>query len=271
MNQMEKNERFRQVKIYATIALLFSLSIPLFPLASSAAGMPLTADIVCEDFPPFFTPSLPGDGMAGEIIREAFKENNVAVRFNYVPYARALIYFKEGKFPVHVGTSAVFSEAEKSTFISRSFIWVRWRLFTYKKPAPEFNSLAHLKSLKIGSYIGATDTALYRKAGLQPFEQKSMDALLKMLHYGRVDAVSIIDLAFYSKARELYPDESDLFKASAPIFQTDGSVMFSKKHPDGEKLARLFEKGLAGLRKNGRLRQIVERYYGGKLPPNTLY
>ena len=259
------------MKRIGILALSFSIVLPLCSRAAPAGTQPLTADIVCEDFAPFFSHSLPVDGMVGEIVREAYKDSGVAIRFSYVPYARALIYFKEGKYPVHVGTSAVFSEGEKSAMIIRPFMRIRWRLFTYGKSAPEFKALADLKALQIGSYIGAFDTAIYRKAGLQPFEQSSMDALLKMLHYGRVDAVSIVDMAFYAKAKQLYPNESDQFKASAPVFQTDGSVMFSKKHPDGEKLSLIFEKGLAELKRSGRLRQIVERYYGGKVPPNTLY
>jgi polar amino acid transport system substrate-binding protein len=241
--------------------------------ASQHTAAALTADVICEDFPPYFSPSLPFDGMVGEILQESFKGSGVAVRFNYVPYARALKYFKDGKYPIHTGTSAVFTADDKAAAMSIvPFVKVRWCLFSYNRPIPEYRKIEDLRQWQIGSYIGAVDIAMFRNAGIRTQELRSMDVLVKMLHYGRIDFVSICDIAFYPKARELYPDEMDRFKVSRPLFEVDGSVMFTKKHPDGERLSALFKKGFAALKSSGGLRRIVEKYYGkGKMPDDILF
>ena len=261
----------RMKGFYTAWTFLSALMIFFTPAPRAASA--LTADVICEDFPPYFSPSLPGDGMTGEILREAFKSSGVTVRFSYVPYARALIYFRDGKYPIHTGTSAVFSAEEKNAaMIISPFIKVRWRLFSYNRPIPDYRTLKDLRAYQIGSYIGAADIPVYRNAGIRPMELSSMDSLVKMLHYGRIDFVSICDIAFYPKARELYPDELDRFKVSRPVLEVDGSVMFSKKHPEGERLAALYKKGFNELKRSGGLQRIVEKYYGkGKMSADILY
>ena len=173
---------------------------------------------------------------------------------------------------MHSATSAVFTPYEKrSTIIVHSFLNVRWCLFSYDRPPISFKRIEELRKYHIGTYIGGADNSLIRKAGIVPEEKSSLESLIKMLHYGRLDAVSICDIAFYPKAYQLYPADKEKFSVSRPVIQVDGSVMFSKKHPDGERLSRIFAKGLAELKRSGRLRQIVGRYYGKGQAPDGVF
>ena len=231
-----------------------------------------TVEVVCENLTPYFTETLSDDGIMGSIVREAFKNAGYQVHFNYVPYARALLYFKEGKYPLHLGTSTVFqNDPISDKIISESLFNVTWRFFTYDKPMPKYTSLKDLKGYKIGTYIGSIENDILISNDITPEAKTSMDTLVQMLKINRLDLVSILDVAFVQKARELFPTEYQKFAQSKPIITVDASVMFTKTNPEGEKLSNIFKFEVAKLIKNGFVLRSLERYYGKGNVPEDVY
>jgi polar amino acid transport system substrate-binding protein len=231
-----------------------------------------TIEVVCEDFAPYFSASLPNDGILGGIVREAFKNAGYQVHINYIPYARAVMYIKEGKYPVNLGTWSVFAnDPEKVNISYVSCFNVAWRFFSYDKPVPQYKELKDLKGFKIGTYLGAMDNPIFAENGLKVEEKTNMDSLVKMLQMNRLDLVSITDAAFIQKAKELFPTEIEKFKFEKPWIVVDGSVMFSNKHPDGLKFYKIFLEESKKLNSSGYILSSLEKYYGKGKVPEDIY
>ena len=248
------------------------LSIGLFLIATVFGyAQNGTVEVVCEDFSPYFTASLPDDGILGGIVREAYKNAGYQVHFNYVPYARAVMYFKEGKYPVHVATMATFAnDPEKANISFVTCFNVSWRFFSYEKPVPQYKELKDLQGLKIGTYLGSMDGPILVENGIQVEEKTNMDSLVKMLQMKRLDLVSITDAAFIQKAKELFPKEIEKFKFEKPWIVVDGSVMFINKHPDGLKFYKIFQEESKKLNSSGYILSSLEKFYGkGKVPEDV--
>lgn len=226
------------------------------------------AELVVEKYPPFFNNELPGGGMIPEIIDAAFKaaKSDFKVKIVHKPYARAIRELKKGLYPMHSGASSHEMNSEDMKLIKiYTPINVRWILVRYNKDIPK-----DLKKLTIGTYIDSFDSKLLREQGYTVDEKPTLDSQLKSLYSGRVDLISLVDLAFYSKVKELYPSEVNKFKEKTYLL-IGGDIYISLKHPQGKEINEVFEKGFKIIKKDGTFLKIVEKYYGkGKVPKEII-
>lgn len=226
------------------------------------------AELVVEKYPPFFNNELAGGGMIPEIIDSAFKAANsdFKVKIIHKPYARAIRELKKGLYPMHSGASSHEMSSEDMKFIKvYTPINVRWIFVSYNKSVPK-----ELKTLTIGTYIDSFEAKLLREQGYKVDEKPNLDSQLKSLYSGRVDLISLVDLAFYSKVKELYPNEINKFKEKTYLL-IGGDIYISLKHPQGKEIDEVFEKGFKIIKKDGTLLKIVEKYYGkGKVPKEII-
>ena len=111
-----------------------------------------------DPWPPFLSPDLPGQGVALEIVTEAFKREGYELTMNFVPWARAIDGVKKATgsgdgYDVLVGT---WWTEERTKFLHYSESYLENRIKFIKRSGDDFeyNGLASLDNKKVGIIRG---------------------------------------------------------------------------------------------------------------------
>ncbi|MBW2607603.1 MAG: transporter substrate-binding domain-containing protein [Deltaproteobacteria bacterium] len=246
--------------IFTTI-LMFGLMIPSF------AADEIVVKFGSSDNPPFWSETLPQDGMCGEILHAISGEIDVKSVIEYLPMAR--VYDKYAGNAV--GNPEFFLPYhEYAAIIPIAFY--RSAIFYYKPHHQKeiiFNRLADLRGYVIGVQKGTiTDKSYFDRAGIRFEESYSQESLFRKLTLGRIDLCIEIDLSGRLAIKRLFPKEVHNFGrveisgSASPI-----TIMIEKNFPKGEKLGRKYKEGLRKIVGNGKYREILEKYYDkGNIP-----
>lgn len=225
-------------------------------------GQELVAEMIHPDFAPYYTQKKGYDdfGILPAIASEAFKQQGIPVKHDWMPYARALMLFREAQVPIHLGNDAIFTN---DTYIrSVKVLKIEFRFYSYTHKSLAYNDLSELKKYKIGTYISGGAVPVLTQNGISPEYKKNTEILVKMLYAERLDFATTESLGFLTCAKELYPEAfPSLFVSDQIILSGHGSIMFNTKHPDGQKLYGIFIKEYNKLKKNKQIYKIAERYF----------
>ncbi|GEM_PF-7212 len=214
--------------------------------------------------PPYVGEHLANKGFAIQVISEAFAEVNYDVKFEFMPYQRAMIAAKKGSVD---GLAPTFVDPANTSFAYSNEFPGNIVGFLKKKTTDltgysdenltEKERLDQLKSYHIGLVKGAgihpaleTDEykTFYVKHDLQNIDKLAMDRL----HLVAIDKYSAAD-ALVNFRPHLIGDLT--FMRPALAFH-DFSIGFSKNKSDYEKHLKAFNKGLKLLEESGRLEAI---------------
>lgn len=247
-----------------TVILLFGLMIPLIP---SFAADEIIVTFGSSKNPPFWSETLPQDGMCGEILHAISREIDIQSVIEYLPMARVYDKYTGNA----VGNPDFFLPYhEYAAIIPIAFY--RSAIFYYKPRQQKeiiFNRLADLRGYVIGVEKGTiTDKSYFDRAGIRFEESYSREALFRKLKLGRIDLCIEIDLSGQLALKRLFPKEDHHFERLAiPGSDNPITIMIDKNFPNGEKLVRNYREGLRIIMENGKYRDILEKYYGkGNIP-----
>lgn len=118
------------------------------------ASTPHPIRFAAEDWPPFVSPSLPGEGLSGSMVRFAFARAGYGLQVDYFPWKRTM---QSGLHdPAYAGFMAVWRtpEREKLCHFSAPIGTTQTVLAHLKDGPPQASSLAQLKGIKIGTVAG---------------------------------------------------------------------------------------------------------------------
>jgi polar amino acid transport system substrate-binding protein len=143
------------MSIVKTVALLAGLALS--GAAAAADGPAAAAPLIrfaAEDWPPFISPALPGEGLSGSMIRLAFERAGYRLRVDYFPWKRTM---QSGLHdPAYAGFLAVWRTPEREKLCHFSApIGNTLTVLAYLKDDPlPVASLAQLGGVKIGTVAG---------------------------------------------------------------------------------------------------------------------
>ena len=109
-----------------------------------------TIRLATVDWPPYYGPDYPQDGPLAEIARAALKEMGHDLSITYMPWSRALVLVREGKFD---GLFGAYRNSERSRYIefTKTPIGVAEIVFfARKEKIIRYKKLEDLKGLRIG-------------------------------------------------------------------------------------------------------------------------
>ncbi len=236
------------------------------PLYSEEKGVK-TVVLEANEALPYWSKTLPSDGIAGEIVHSLSKASGLYTEIVFKPLSRMI----EDDTNNDLGNPAFFMANQDFAAIIPIALY-HVSLYYYDsehKDKIEFKSLSDLKGKKVGVLKGVLiDSSYFQKEGIHFEESYTCESLFKKLKLGRLDMVIEIDLVAQQALKQLYPQEIDNFvqvnmgTASNPI-----AIMLANESPDAKNIAKKYRQGLKKIIENGTYEKILGKYYlKGTLP-----
>jgi polar amino acid transport system substrate-binding protein len=239
-------------------------------LPMSGTYLPVATASVIEfgssDTPPYYSPDLQDDGMAGEIVHGIFSEIGIKSRIHYFPLKRLQTDLQNN----HLGDPDNFSGQRFSAIVPVALY--RSAFFYYKPRHREgilYKKPEDLNGYTIGMIRGTLESRGYfDKNAIRVSEANNEEALFRLLKEGRIDLCGVIRGTGRYTVRKLFPNESENFVAiEIPKSVRPVTIMIDGNHPNGAALGIKINEALRKMVKSGKYLQILEKYYGkGNLP-----
>ncbi len=216
------------------------------------------------DSPPIWTPSLPKNGLAGEILDAVAREAGLTVSIDYLPLKR----YENLTVGNRVGNPLFFIGQEFAAVVP--LLATQAGFFYYQPRHPDgkrFRSLTDLYGMTLGVIRGTVankeEFAVY---GVKIEENTTLEALFKKLRYGRIDVALIIDTTAYYYIDKLFPEERDNFQFNALAGgETPIAIMLDKNVPNADELTKQLRQSLQKIIDDGRYYRFLTGHSYGKL------
>jgi polar amino acid transport system substrate-binding protein len=159
------------------------------------AAEPAVLRFATEDWPPFFSAALPGNGLTGSLVEAVLQRMDATARFDYFPWKRAMhVGLNDRRY---AGALAMFrtAEREKMCYFS-SAVGSRQTVLAYLKDQPVAAArLEDLRGMRIGTVAGYSNgesfDALVRSSLLTVEEGLNNDMNLRKLLHQRFRAIVV--------------------------------------------------------------------------------
>jgi polar amino acid transport system substrate-binding protein len=222
------------------------------------------------EYAPWTGKNLKNNGFVNHVITDAFQRKGYTVRYTYLPWKRAVTEAKNGKYSA---LSYVYwsTDREKEFFFSDPISEEKIVFFHLKSnPIKDWKTLVDLKNYKFGATRGYTYTKSFWDAAntkrlmvdvtnsdLQNFK-KLLAGRIDIFPSGLVNGNSILQ-------KEFDVSQSDLLSFHPkPLSKTTGHLAFTRSRKNSENLLRIFNQGLAELKKEGLYDKFTDDLLAGK-------
>lgn len=219
------------------------------------------------DFPPFITTDLADGGIAMALVNSLLGAEKINASVSSQPLARMLKYFlfQEQALAV-IGSHLKFSAEEKEQLIFVPLLRLKKYHYVHQSKHPDGlpanNDLKALANMVYGA-DAEDDVEAYTKAGIR-VENGKLLTLLEKLKDGRIDFLADAEPAVdWFLERNLAADKNRFLRQETPAGEETLYVIFNKKHPQGEAIAKQFKAALAAMVANGQYKTMLEKYLGG--------
>ena len=222
------------------------------------------------EWEPYIGTRLPDQGYAAALVRAAYADQGVKVEIAFYPWARALHLARTGEVN---GLMPEYFDASRKPEFEYSHAFPGGPLMLYKRrdDTASFSTdpvqhqdaaLRALKARRFGVVRGYLNTPVFDAASYLIKEAANDDATnLRKLVYSRIDlavidrrvAEHLIRTEYPAYARQIVAMEPAL--AEIPLY-----IAFSRNAPHLNESLATFNRGLAAMRKDGRLDALYQRY-----------
>ncbi|MFE8070487.1 transporter substrate-binding domain-containing protein [Marinobacteraceae bacterium S3BR75-40.1] len=237
-----------------------------FPLAVASEKVVLSIG----DWPPYISPDMKHNGVTSRVVVEAFARAGVEVELQVMPWARAKLMARE---QVVDGTFAWSHKKERERYFLYSDAVAEYGyVFFHLRSRPfDWQTLADLKGMTVGgtlSYNYGDDFYKAARSGLFTLELMSGDILnWRKLLAGRIDLFPQDINAGYAQLHKFFSpaDYNRITHSAHPLKPlTTLHVLFPRDAPRSRALRERFNKGLAALRKEGRIEAYWAEFRKGQ-------
>ena len=249
----------------ALLLLCFCLSL-LVPAAAGAEKL----TVATGEWPPWTGAGLPDQGYVLQLIREAFALSGHQVKYEFLPWARALAMTVEGG----VDASAYWYKCprvERDCYCSKAL--TREKIVFFRKKSlriRKWKKLQDLTGYRIGASLGVTYTEeitrLGREGVLTVDHAKDNLTNFRKLVHGRIDLLPS-PMAFGLKIlRDNFPPQvaKSIVIDPRPLYVRTGHLIFPRKAEKSKTLLQDFNKGLDLLIKSGRYDELRSDLASGR-------
>jgi len=205
-------------------------------------------------------------GYMVEVLRAIFEPQGITVDYQTMPWTRSITETKKGEYDAVIGADrqeavGFVLPAEAMGVNSSSFFVKSGNSWTY-------NGIPSLEKVKLGvidgySYSeGMTEYVQAKKNTDRVFVTSGDDALtklIKMLQAGRIEAI-IENPVVMVHALKGSGMSAQIVNAGNMGIKDELFVAFSPARPSSAGYARKFDDGLRQLRKDGKLKEIMNKY-----------
>jgi len=231
----------------------------------------ISVSLDANESPPYWSEAMPHQGMGGEIVHAISEEAGLVSHIHFEPLQRMIEDDGNNDLgnPDFYTHNQVFADIIPIAVYQAAF-------FSYVPDYPDkisIRRLADLKGYRIGILKGTlVDRAYFEKAGIVFEESYSQESLFKKLRLGRIDLCLEIDLVGHQIISRLFPEQVDDFASiHLPKSKAVIAILLASDYPQARAIGKKYREGLKRIIRNGKYRQILEKYYGkGKVPDDWL-
>ncbi|MDG9667085.1 transporter substrate-binding domain-containing protein [Hahella sp. CR1] len=255
--------------------LYIVLVIPPLLLPSCPATAQETITIATGEYIPWTSQEAPQGGFVNHVIQEAFKRQDIDVRFEYFLWARSYELARQGMF--QAASYWVCSEDRQKDFICSDPLVEEKTVFFHSKSKviTQWDTLEDLRGYRIGATIGYTYTKEFWAAansgmlnvGAVPEDEQNFNMLLM----DRLDLCLMGQVAGLTLLRKKFPKyAADLITYHPkPLVTATLHLLFPKANSDSKRLVRQFNMGLKQVWDEGLYRAYTDDLMAGKYDPPT--
>lgn len=217
------------------------------------------------DTPPYWTPSMPDDGLGGAILKLLSDNAQVKYSINYLPTKR----FRESDSPFILGDpDFVINQKPRAIFP----IGIFQTAFFYYKPHHEslvLHGFQDLNGLTLGVLHGTLeDKDFFIRNGVRIEETNSPESLLRMLKSGRIDLCILVAGSGRETIHKLFANEQESFALSIiPNLTRPLAIMIDVTHPEGRFIAERYHSVLESTLRSVKYQNILQEYSESQAVP----
>ena len=251
------------MKIKTFVVILFS-----FLFLNSAFAD--TIHLMAGNWPPYLSPKMEKNGVAGRIVSEALALKGHKVEIHFAHWQESMEWAKKGKTPkggkVH-GSLLWFKtpEREKNLFFSEPIIHEKHVFFHRKDKNIRFNKYSDLSRLKVGAVIGFHYGKEFEEAEkkrvIRVGRTYMSEFAFAFLIHKKIDVFPQDMLVGYHQLKEYFPrklqDKITHFRGK-PVFEQWSHLVLSKKHSQNQKLMADFNEGFKKLKEQGKVKEYLD-------------
>lgn len=243
--------------------LLYLLQIIAFIVFCSGSKLAAREiSMVTNDWAPFFGSELENDGAVTVIVKAAFQRVGHNAEIKFVPWLRALKLVKYGEHDLLMG--AYYSDERSKTYLYSDPFWdIKLGLVAPKSlNINHYSKLQDLTPYKIGIVQGWVNSPEFDAADYLNKQETTNQILnVRKLLKNRVDMiVTSYDIFRYEVATQSGYTHSDFVFIQPPLNSHKLHLIVSHQLPEGKKIIRDFNKGLAAIKQDGTYDKILKEY-----------
>lgn len=210
--------------------------------------------------PPFWSASLPDNGLGGAMLHLLSDIAGVQYSIEYLPVKR----FRLSLGTYIVGDPDILIYKEHRAIFP---IGIFRSAFFYYRPhhdVIEFRNLSDLQGHTLGVLRGTLeDKDYFVSNGINVEESDSVESLLRKLRRGRIDFCILVDATGRYTIKRLFPGEEDNFtQVAIPGSVRPIAVMIDVDDPEGRAVATRYRQVLDKTLRSREYHEILENYYG---------
>lgn len=222
-----------------------------------AAGLARETVVIAaeDDWPPYSSRDAgrtDPEGFSPDLVRAAFETQGVDVRFLTVPFARCLHYAEIGRAVGCFNTTIVPSNRDTYYWHPTPMFTEELGIFARSDQRDDTLSLKDLEGQTVSVTIGYTyPTEFMNNPKITKFPVNSDQQQLRMLASGRV-RFAVVNTTPGHLRLNADPGLKGKIRQVGRISVDGFWIAFSRRHPDGRRMADIFEAGLQALKASGR-------------------
>jgi len=240
-------------------------------LATAGGVLAETKPVVFQstDTPPFWSPSLPDNGVGGALLNLVSAAAGVPYSLEYLPVKR----FRQSLATFIVGDPDILINQKQRAIFP---IGIFRTAFFYYKPHHGVIELHNLRALR-GNTLGVLrgtieDKGSFISNGINVEESESAESLLRKLKRGRIDfCIMVSDSGRYT-IKQLFPKEQDDFvQVIIPRLSRPLAIIIDVTVPEGKVVAQRYRKVLDKTLHSRNYQDILENFYGKNAVPGDQF
>ena len=216
-----------------------------------------------DDWAPYSSMSADHGGPVGlspDLVRAAFKTQQIDVRFVVLPFARCLRSTETGVVVGCFNTTRTKGNKDQFYWHATPLFQEELGIFARSDSAAHDLTQKDLEGQTVGVTTGYTyPTELMSNARIVKLSAVSDANLLKMLVARRVDFILLNTMPGYYRIQQ----QAGLIgkvKRVGVVGLDSFWLSFSKRHPDGKRLSDVFEKGMQTIKANGQYDSMMAAF-----------
>ena len=246
--------------IKRSISFLF-LSLWLLSPSSQAQDV---ITISSGEWPPYISQQLPHYGVTSQIVSEAFEQVGVTVKYEFLPWSRALEAARAGELDASLGW-AITEERKQDFWFSEQPISTETTVLFYHKDSPlkwgEVWRENLLKPYRVGGTLGYEYGEKFdnkEKEGHFLIRRYNEDKLgFRFLLKKQIDFFPIDLTVARHILKQHFPLQQNQFGyIEEPLYVAELYLLISKKTPQSIRFKQRFDEGMKRLQASGRLAEL---------------